>query len=84
MWFSALCIHYHGDYHTDTGGGGMCMRSDRFWVLDVIDIVLYRNNTCNCIEYNIPIKPHKTRRQSYAPFLKYGLDNSGSGLKDDL
>jgi len=44
--------------------------------------VLHCKNAYNHIGYDIPIESYKTRIQSYAPFLKYALDNSGSGPRD--
>ena len=47
-----------------------------------MDVVSYHKTTCYYVRYSIPIELHKTRGQSHPPFLKYTLDNSGSGPRD--
>jgi len=57
------------------------MRSGEFQMPEIIDVVLYHKSTYNYIRYNLPIQPHKTRRSSHPPFLKYALDNLGVRTK---
>jgi len=47
-------------------------------MLGIVDIVLCRKYMYKCIEYDIPIEPHKTRGWSHPPFLIYALENLGS------
>ena len=62
----------------------MCMRSGELQTPGIIDSVLYLRNAYNYIRYNIPIESHKTRSQSCVPFLKYALDDLGSGPRGGL
>jgi hypothetical protein len=49
-----------------------------FRLLGVINIIPHRKTVCNYITYDVPIKPHKTRRQSHTSFSIYTFENSAS------
>ena len=49
---------------------------------EVIDIVPYRNFVCNYITYDVPTRPHKTRRQSHTAFSIYTFQNSDLKQRD--
>jgi hypothetical protein len=59
----------------------MCTKSEGFRTLGIIEVVLYRKTTRNCVMYDVPIKPHKTRGRSHPPFSIYAFENSGSKQK---
>ena len=62
----------------------MCAKSGEFWEPGITSIVLCRKNTYNRTNYDIPIEPHKTRRQSRPPFSIYALGELGVWAEDGL
>jgi len=49
-----------------------------FQILGVANIIPYCKTVGNYIMYDVPFKPHKTRKWSPTPFSMYTFENSGS------
>jgi hypothetical protein len=64
--------------------GSMCAKSEEIRGPGITGIALCRTNTYNFINYNVPIEPHKTRRQLHPLFSIYEVDNSRSGQRGGL
>jgi len=48
----------------------------------MINVVPYRKAVRNYIIRDVPVKPHKTRRQSQAPFSIYTFEDPGTKQRD--